>query len=331
MLNFEELIFKLPLYKKEEIIWNEFKEQTIKPDIYDEFQEEIYNTYYPDDFKNLIDFLNTSDPIYGKCPSCNKGMAFEVDKVELDKELLKSCIQSYCESQIDDDISFFPELSYVMKGRIAILMKNGGYFEKTIRCPICKNVYKFLYKITDDTNSKERLYIQKIGQYPSLYDFSDYRQNDYDKLLKKVDALEDLRKGLSLQTDGYYVAAYTHFRRVLEKFIKYKFDTNKDEIGCETEEFNRKHINEKLDILKKYLPSFLYDNKEIYNVLSAGIHMLSEAECQENFETVKDAIDAILSQEEANRKNTNLIKKASNNIKNAKTKIEIKLKTEKKS
>lgn len=319
---FEQLIFTSPLYKKREIVWNEFEEHTIKPEPYEEFQQEIYKTYYPKDFQNLLNFISYSGALYGKCPHCNRNMAFIVEKNELDKELLNNCIQSYCESQIDDDYSYFPDLDYVMRGRISILMKNGGYFDKILKCPICQNVYKFSFKIIDLTEKKGKLYMEKIGQYPSLYDLSNYNQNSYDALLKKIGALQDLRTGIRLHTDGFYIAAYTHFRRVLELFIKYKFKENESSIQIDFKAFSEMRMNEKLGTLKDYLPEFLYNNSEIYGVLSAGIHALSEDECQENFEIVRNVVEAILMQEEANRQKKNILKKTSSGIKKMKSQIE---------
>ena len=55
-------------------------------------------------------------------------------------------------------------------------------------------------------------------------------------------------------------------------------------------------MDEKIGLLKDYLPSFLVENKSIYSILSKGIHELDENTCLEYFETMKLGIEIILDQ-----------------------------------
>lgn len=53
-------------------------------------------------------------------------------------------------------------------------------------------------------------------------------------------------------------------------------------------------MEEKITLLKDYLPEFLVENKKMYSILSVGIHSLSENDCLKYFETVKIGIELIL-------------------------------------
>lgn len=53
-------------------------------------------------------------------------------------------------------------------------------------------------------------------------------------------------------------------------------------------------MNEKIRLLKDYLPEFLVKNKFIYSILSKAIHELREDECLKYFAPVKLGIELIL-------------------------------------
>jgi hypothetical protein len=53
-------------------------------------------------------------------------------------------------------------------------------------------------------------------------------------------------------------------------------------------------MNEKIEILKTELPDFLVEHKEIYGILSKGVHELQEQECLLHFNPIKTGIEMIL-------------------------------------
>lgn len=57
---------------------------------------------------------------------------------------------------------------------------------------------------------------------------------------------------------------------------------------------NRKKMDEKIKMVKNYLPEFLVENRSLYAILSTGVHDLMEDECLQYFETVKIGIEQIL-------------------------------------
>ena len=60
------------------------------------------------------------------------------------------------------------------------------------------------------------------------------------------------------------------------------------------DEFRKSRMDEKVILLKDYLPEFLSKNKSIYSILSVGVHSLSENDCLMYFDSIKTAIELIL-------------------------------------
>jgi hypothetical protein len=83
-------------------------------------------------------------------------------------------------------------------------------------------------------------------------------------------------------------------------------------------------MDDKIDLLKSYLPAFLIKNKSLYGILSKGIHELKEQECLDIFPVVKLGIELILDekiklkeQEDKIKHAEQLIGKVSANLKSS--------------
>ena len=135
----------------------------------------------------------------------------------------------------------------------------------------------------------------KIGQYPSIADFHIYEIKQYDKLLSK-DVLKEFTKAIGLAANGVGIGSFVYLRRIFENLILESFEEAKQEGKVEEETFSRSRMDEKIELLEDYLPSFLVENKSIYSILSKGIHELDENTCLEYFETMKLGIEIILDQ-----------------------------------
>ena len=69
---------------------------------------------------------------------------------------------------------------------------------------------------------------------------------------------------------------------------------------------------DKVELLKNYLPNQLLEMKNVYKVLSKGVHELSEQECLKYFPALKLSIELILEQKiemEAKRKQDEEVKR----------------------
>jgi len=60
-------------------------------------------------------------------------------------------------------------------------------------------------------------------------------------------------------------------------------------------------MDEKILLLRGFLPDFLVENRHTYGILSKGVHELTEQECLKYFPVVKTGIELILDEEIARR------------------------------
>lgn len=171
-----------------------------------------------------------------------------------------------------------------------VFLKKGGYWTLNIKCKRYGDVFTF--SIFYDA---EESFFLKIGQYPSIADFHIYEIKQYDNLLSK-DVLKEFTKAIGLAANGVGIGSFVYLRRIFENLILESFEEAKQEGKVKDEAFNKSRIDEKIELLKEYLPSFLVENKSIYSILSKGIHELDENTCLEYFEPMKVGIEIILDQ-----------------------------------
>lgn len=165
--------------------------------------------------------------------------------------------------------------------------------------------YFFLVTLTCKRNDRDKLrffiyqnggFVVKLGQYPSLADiqFAEIGKK-YDNVLSK-DALFEFKRGIGLAAHGVGAGSFIYLRRIFEKLIDETFQNNKSFLGIAKEEFIYKKMEDKVQLLKDYLPSQLIEMKSVYSILSKGVHELSENECLTYFEPLKLSIELILDQ-----------------------------------
>jgi len=138
--------------------------------------------------------------------------------------------------------------------------------------------------------------VMKLGQFPSLADiqFAEIGKK-YDQFLSEQE-LKDFKKAIDLAAHGYGAGSFVYLRRIFENLINRAFKTNKSTLNVSEEDFRKKWMVDKVELLKDYLPSQLLEMKNVYKVLSKGVHELSEQECLKYFPALKLSIDLILEQ-----------------------------------
>ena len=312
-LSINDIYFKLNLYKKTELLWNSYN----KSKEYDNYHIVIgYNVHYSDDIKTFIDFLTEEYVIYGKCPECNKPTAMTVYKNTLnDTELLKSTVWSYQTGLWDSDDYIDLSDMYMMQRIFKLCNDNGGFYNKIFQCPMCKNCYQTNFKLIF---KDEKLILIKTGQYPSLRDFNVNYTNKLTKDLKRQNLDKEYNEGLITHDAGHSIAAYVYMRRVIEQIIMNKFNERLDKIS--DDEFKRKRFDAKIEYLKDDLPELLKD-KKLYELTSAGIHMLSNDDCEIYFPILQQSIELILIEEDKKKKEAELKKSLSSTIEETTHKI----------
>ncbi len=154
------------------------------------------------------------------------------------------------------------------------------------KCAACKSFQRTFTVLRD---YKEK-YVQKVGQHPAWEISIDRETAD---ALGSAEAL--FQKGLICESQGYGIASYSYYRRVVEE----KIDALLDDIGkllhgVERDEYEQALIQvkteiiaaKKIELVKELLPTSLRPDDLnpldiLYDALSEGIHKLSDEECLE--------------------------------------------------
>jgi hypothetical protein len=142
--------------------------------------------------------------------------------------------------------------------------------------------------------------IIKVGQYPSSADIDLPQASRYSSILGKQ-YYSELKRSIGLHSHGVGIGSFVYLRRIIEKLV---YDTFKEAeaTGALTEQQfehqddvgHRNGMEEKIKLLKGFLPDLITDNPKIYGVVSKGIHELSEEECLQYFPVLKNGIVMIL-------------------------------------
>jgi hypothetical protein len=143
---------------------------------------------------------------------------------------------------------------------------------------------------------KNDVVVVKHGQFPSLADiqFAEIGKK-YDKVLDD-ESLYEFKRAIGLAAHGVGAGSFVYLRRIFEKLITQTYSDNKGDLEIEKQDFITKRMEDKVELLKDYLPSQLIEMKSVYSILSKGVHELSEQKCLAYFEPLKLSIELILDQ-----------------------------------
>ncbi|OGJ49250.1 hypothetical protein A2229_02315 [Candidatus Peregrinibacteria bacterium RIFOXYA2_FULL_33_7] len=206
--------------------------------------------------KNIHELLRYSETIDAYCIWCKKESVFEIDK-------------SY--EYLYDSWNWLESIEFIKISCVCTRNKEHKYhifFRKL------KNV------------------LLKIGQYPSVADFQIPQAEKYRNILGE-EKYKELTRGIGLAAHGVGIGSFVYLRRIFEQLIE---NAHKQAIKKRFSEkqFIKSRMDEKIKLLEKYLPLFLVENRNLYSILSKGIHELDESECLKYFDTVRIGIEQIL-------------------------------------
>jgi hypothetical protein len=178
-------------------------------------------------------------------------------------------------------------LSYASNNFVTI----GGFGTFIIRCKRYGDEIRY-YCLYDSTSKK----LMKIGQFPSVADLHIYEIKKYTKLLP-TEKLKEFTRAIGLAANGVGIGSFVYLRRIFEFLIGNAYQTGLKEKTVTESDFQRARMDEKIELLKTHLPSFLVENKEMYSVLSIGVHELDENTCLQHFDTLRVGIEIILDEQ----------------------------------
>jgi len=194
-------------------------------------------------------------------------------------------------------------------------LKYGGIDLVKIRCKRYEDELFYLIHYDPDKHI-----VMKVGQFPSVADFHIQELSKYTKVLAK-DKLKEISRAIGLAANGVGIGSFVYLRRIFEYLIFTTFDEHKKTLGIADKDFIGQRMEDKIQILKDFLPKFLVENKPLYSILSLGIHELKEDECLAYFDTVRDGIEIILDQRLEEIQKQEKIKQAQQKINDLNSKL----------
>ena len=159
-------------------------------------------------------------------------------------------------------------------------------YAMTYRCTRDRQHFIIFDLITTDDK------IIKVGQYPSVADLVIPEIAKYKPVLGTQ--YREFSKAIGLFAHGIGIGSFVYLRRIIENLVFDKYNEVPENLEISNTEFMRLKFDEKIEALKPYLPEVLVANKNIYGIVSKGIHELSEEECREMFPYIKAGIELIL-------------------------------------
>ncbi|MBX9996069.1 hypothetical protein [Priestia aryabhattai] len=248
------------------------------------------------------------------CPSCDMNVPITFEGIRLDENYKYGNEIFFDAVDISSEEEYRSAYSHAEKEcqnkfdyLIGLLFKNNRIIPIELECT-AKGKHKFnvFFQLTEDNC------LIKVGQIPSIASF-DNSNNRYKKVIKDKDILRELNKAIGLKAHAVGIGSYVYLRRIFEKLIYGKFEEFlRDNTSFKQDDFFKMKMNEKVSLLKDYLPNNLVNNRHLYGILSKGIHELSEKKCLEYFDEVYAAIVVILEEileiEEKNKREKELQK-----------------------
>lgn len=165
---------------------------------------------------------------------------------------------------------------------------NGGIASVYLECKRYHDEFQFF--ILWDPSEK---ILYKVGQLPTVADFHVGEIKQYKKVLSN-DKLKEFTRAVGLAANGVGIGSFVYLRRIFEYLIHEAYQLASSNGDVTEEDFQQSRMDDRIDLLAAYLPSFLVETKGMYSILSLGIHELDEQTCLYHFDTVKVAIEIIL-------------------------------------
>lgn len=194
-------------------------------------------------------------------------------------------------------------------------IKKGGFGALYLKCKRYESEFRFyIYYFAGDRT------IIKIGQFPSVADFHLTNIKHYKKIIPE-DKLKEFSKAIGLAAHGIGIGSFVYLRRIFEYLINEAYNQAKLKGKIIEDDFLTARMDEKIDLLKDFLPHFLIQNKSIYSILSLGIHELDEKNCLAHFDILKDGIEIIMDEKLDEIRKNEKAKLANRNINVLNTKL----------
>jgi hypothetical protein len=197
----------------------------------------------------------------------------------------KISIDAYCPSCKRETV-FYPVGKEDERRSFLTSKIEGIYFSEFVCTRIeCSSGLYFVFLINKGI-------VTKIGQFPSIADLIEPKIKKYGSVLDSKQ-ITDWQRGIGLHAHNIGAGAYVYLRRIIENLINDASVIAIKDNAIKEEEYSKARWPEKIKMLSKYLPSYLFENAKVYSVLSKGIHELSEEDCLDYFPIINTSIEII--------------------------------------
>lgn len=221
------------------------------------------------------------------CPECRQSSTFQAvhrERPEGLRNKSKYALQAMITGSFE--LPDIPTGIHVVRTLCARESSHRQYFILLVEAPEDSSI---------DNDLEKSITFQKIGQHPSHGDahLAQSSLKKYSSVLSK-EKLGELRRAIGLASHDVGIGAYVYLRRIFEGLIEEAHALAKLVEDWDETKYKQSRVVDRIEILKDYLPSFLVKNRNIYGLLSKGLHELSENECLTHFETLRFSIEMIL-------------------------------------
>jgi len=107
---------------------------------------------------------------------------------------------------------------------------------------------------------------------------------------------QELNRALGLASHGVGIGSFVYLRRIFERLVDEARAKASEEADWDEDAYSKARMDEKIQLLKSYLPEFLVEQRGLYGILSLGIHSLDEETCLTHFPVIRTGIELILDQ-----------------------------------
>lgn len=221
-----------------------------------------------------IDLIrNFAGPLDAYCSECNDRTTFR----QMGFELIANTIFKPPKSPMGPPL---------VRATSRFLHLNSNFQVELVCTRDVKHKVRFMFEIHGNV-------LYKVGQYPSISDFQTGSIDKYKRVLSDPQRKE-FSRAIGLFAHGIGIGSFVYLRRIFDSLIEEGHAKAKEKIGWDEREYLDSRTNDRIKMLRGYLPELLVENAKIYSILSAGIHQLDEDKCIEYFETLRLGIETIL-------------------------------------
>lgn len=198
-----------------------------------------------------------------------------------------------------------PKSKGIVSGGTHYVENIKGFLLLNYKCAHCNNE-KAIYVIKLDKDKCE-----KVGQYPP----PDIFIPEEIKILNDPIVEELYKKGKISENFSYGIGAFAYYRRIVELKIDELLDKIKEFFPVEKKkEYEKileqvkkeKNADKKIEIVKEVISDEIIQNnplKSLYQILSEGIHSLSDEKCLEYASATRELLVILIKEIEDKKKN----------------------------